>query len=76
MNTNEEKLIRDYAGVSFGDIEKMNVIEYWALLRDAIIYGNMQTPEGREYLDNAWRITQTKPDKVALREKFNKESEE
>lgn len=29
-----------------------------------------QTEKGREYLDNAWRLEQTKPDRKKLREKF------
>jgi hypothetical protein len=32
-----------------------------------------QTEKGEEYLDNAWRIEQTKPDREKLREKFGKE---
>ena len=34
---------------------------------------NMIREKGREYLDNCWRITQTKPDRQSLREKFGKE---
>ncbi|HAO61548.1 MAG TPA: hypothetical protein DCQ90_06430 [Erysipelotrichaceae bacterium] len=76
INTHEEKLIRDYSGHSFDEIEQLSIIEYWLLLRDAVVHGNMQTQEGREYLDNAWRIEQTEPDRQALREKFkNPESE-
>lgn len=29
-----------------------------------------QTEKGREYLDDAWRLEQTKPDRKKLREKF------
>jgi hypothetical protein len=32
-----------------------------------------QTEKGEEYLDNAWRIEQTTPDRKALRAKFGKE---
>lgn len=32
----------------------------------------MQTKEGREYLDNCWRMEQTKPDRKKLREKMRK----
>jgi hypothetical protein len=32
-----------------------------------------QTEKGEEYLDNAWRIEQTTPDRDKLREKFGKE---
>ena len=29
-----------------------------------------QTKEGREYLDNAWRIEQTEPERDKLRDKY------
>lgn len=31
-----------------------------------------KTEKGREYLDNAWRITQVKPDRERLRENFKR----
>jgi hypothetical protein len=33
-----------------------------------------QTEPGQEYLDNAWRMEQTQPDRQALREHFKKEA--
>jgi len=32
----------------------------------------MKTEEGREYLDNCWRLEQTKPDRKSLRENLKK----
>jgi hypothetical protein len=32
-----------------------------------------QTEKGQEYLDNAYRLEQTAPDRETLREKFGKE---
>jgi hypothetical protein len=32
-----------------------------------------RTEKGEEYLDNAWRMEQTKPDRAALRKKLRKE---
>jgi hypothetical protein len=32
-----------------------------------------QTEKGQEYLDNAWRMEQTKPDREALRKKLRGE---
>jgi len=46
----------------------MVVFEYWLLLRDAVIYGYMQSEEGSKYLDNCWRMEQTSPDRKKLRE--------
>ena len=31
-----------------------------------------QTKEGRKYLENCWRISQTEPDRKAIREKFKR----
>ena len=41
--------------------------------RDAFIHAYSRTPEGQEYLDNAWRMEQTEPDRAALRKKLRKE---
>lgn len=49
-------------------------MEYLTYRRDAFIYTMNQTEKGQEYLDNAWRMEQTKPDRAALRRKFGKES--
>ena len=46
---------------------------YLTWRRDAFIHKWSQTEKGREYLDNAWRLEQTKPDREALRKKLRKE---
>ena len=53
----------------------MEVFEYWLLLRDAVIYDYMQYEEGRKYLDNCYRMEQTKPNRKALREKMGNKEE-
>lgn len=73
VNSLEEKRISDYAGLNMREVWNLDVITYWALLRDAVIYDYMQTEEGREYLYNCWRMDQTKPDRGQLREHFGKE---
>ena len=40
------------------------------LLRDAFIYKQSQTKEGREYLEECWILEQTEPDREALRDHF------
>lgn len=45
---------------------------YLYFMREANIHKLMQTKEGREYLDNCWRMEQTKPDRKKLREKMRK----
>lgn len=69
MNTIEEKIVCKYTGYNFDRLDDLDVFEYWLLLRDAVIYNYMQTEEGNEYLENCWRMEQTKPDRKALREK-------
>jgi hypothetical protein len=32
----------------------------------------MQSSEGKEYLENCWRLEQTEPDRQGLRKKFNR----
>jgi len=46
------------------------LIEFLCYRRDAVIFKLQQTEEGQEYLDNAYRLTQTSPDSGGLREKF------
>lgn len=65
-------MVADYTGISILDVQDLDYYDYLALRRDAFIYKLNQTEKGREYLDNAYRITLTEPDKKALREHFGK----
>ncbi len=51
----------------------LDYIQYLTWRRDAYIYMLSRTEAGQEYLDNAWRMEQTKPDRKALRKKLGKE---
>ena len=53
----------------------MDYVLYLTLRRDAFIAWLSQTERGNEYLDNAWRMEQTEPDRKALRKKLRKEGE-
>jgi hypothetical protein len=55
------------------EVEALDYLTYLTWRRDAFIYRWSQTEKGREYLDNAWRMEQTKPDREALRKKLRKE---
>ena len=68
-----EHAVSQYAGISLMDVEDLDYLDYLTLRRDAFIFNMSQTQKGLEYLDNAWRIGQTKPDRKALRERFGKE---
>lgn len=63
----------EYSGLSLLEVGQLNYVQFLTWRRDAFIYFLNRTEEGREYLDNAWRMEQTKPDRVKLREKLRKE---
>ena len=55
------------------EIEELDYIDYLIYRRDAFIWRMSQSKEGTEYLDKAYRLEQTEPDRESLREKFGKE---
>lgn len=54
------------------EVQEMEIDVYLFFMREAMIYENSQTEEGREYLKNCWRMEQTKPDREGLRRNFKK----
>lgn len=65
--------VSEYTGLNFYEVWAMDYILYLTLRRDAFIAWLSQSEKGQEYLDNAWRMEQTEPDRKALRKKFGKE---
>ena len=63
----------EYTGLNFLQVGKLNYLEYLTYRRDAFIHYLSQSEKGQEYLDNAWRMEQTEPDRAALRRKLGKE---
>jgi hypothetical protein len=61
-----------YTGLNFYEVLAMDYLVYLTLRRDAFIAWLSQSEAGMEYLDNAWRMEQTEPDREALRKKFRK----
>lgn len=55
------------------EVEELDYIDYLIYRRDAFIWRMSQTKEGNKYLDKAYRLEQTEPDRESLREKFGKE---
>ena len=55
------------------EVEELDYLDYLIYKRDAFIYTMSRTEKGEEYLNNAWRLEQTKPDRESLRKKFGKE---
>lgn len=65
-----DKLVADWANISLLDVGDMDLIQYLQLRRDAFISKLNATEAGREYLDNAWLLSRTAPDRKASRELF------
>ena len=63
----------EYTGLSFLEVAELDYLQYLLWRRDAYIHALSQSDEGREYLKNAYRMEQTKPDRKRLREKLRKE---
>ena len=67
-----EHIVSKYTGLSMLEVEELDYVDYLIYRRDAFIYRMSQTEKGQEYLDKAWRLEQTKPDREGLRNKFGK----
>lgn len=75
LKTRGEKLVMDYCRLNIAQVQELQIDTYLFLMREAMIYENSRTEEGREYLHNCWRMEQTKPDRKAIREKTGKKKE-
>lgn len=64
-----------YANMALPDVCDLLLDDYMLLLRDAFIARKLQSADGREYLDNAWRLEQTEPDVDGLRSTFGQQEE-
>ena len=69
IETVGEHLVAQYANMPLPDVCDL------LLLRDAFIARKLQSEDGREYLDNAWRLEQTEPDVDGLRSTFGRQEE-
>ena len=65
----------EYTGQSFLEVEALDYLQYLIWRRDAYIYMLSRTEEGQEYLDNAYRMEQTEPDRKKLRAKLGRKEE-
>lgn len=54
-------------------VNELDYIDYLIYRRDAFIYKQSQTEHGREYLENAFRLEQTTPDRQKLKQFKRKE---
>lgn len=74
ITTTWEHLVAEYTGLNMLQVEELDYIDYLIYRRDAFIHRMSQTEDGEKYLNNAWRLEQTTPDRDGLRKKFGKEA--
>jgi hypothetical protein len=67
--------VSEYTGLNFFEVWGMDYLTYLTLRRDAFIWWLSRSEKGNEYLDNAWRMEQTEPDRGALRRKFGRKED-
>lgn len=67
-----EHLVSEYTGLNLYEIQDLTLTDYLLLRRDAFINALNGSEKGREYLDKAWILEQTEPDRNALRQKYGK----
>ena len=67
-----KQIVSEYTGLNFVQIGELNFLQYLEWRKDAYIRKLEQTEVGREYLDNAWRMERTEPDRKSLRQKLKK----
>jgi len=64
--------VAQYTGLTLPQVRGLELVQYLTWRRDAFIHWLSQSETGQEYLDNAWRMEQTKPDRESLRAKYGK----
>lgn len=65
-------MVAQYTLLNFNQLGELNYVTFLQYRRDAFIQHYRNTPEGQKYLDNAWRMEQTEPDRPKLRKKFGR----
>lgn len=63
-------MVAQYTGLNILQVEELDYLDFCRYRRDSFIYQMSQSEKGEEYLNNAWRLEQTTPDRKQLREKF------
>jgi hypothetical protein len=62
ISTLDLKYVGDYAGTNIKEVEELNILEFYLLMHDAVVWNLSQTEEGRKRLDKSWVLQQTEPD--------------
>lgn len=67
INTLNFRIVAEYTALNFNEIKELDIDDFLIYQRDAFISRMSETEEGKEYLDNCYRIEQDKPDYDELR---------
>ena len=62
----------EYTGLNFFEVSQLNYLQYLIWRRDAYITMLSRTETGQKYLNEAWRMEQTTPDRAKLRQTLGK----
>ena len=68
--TAAEKMVADYARLSIPAVTRLNYVDFLILQREAVIHLFSSTEKGREMLEDAYCLSQTEPDRAALRARY------
>ena len=63
IGTLDYKFVSDYAGISLPAVEELDMLQFYLLLHDAVVWRLSATKEGREYLETARRLRVTQPER-------------
>lgn len=67
-----KRLVSQYSGLNFHQVERLDYVTYLLWRRDAYIQALSSTEDGRAYLDDCCRMEQTKADRKKLHQILGK----
>lgn len=68
--TYHDKAVADWLRIPVTEVGELDLVYYLQIRRDSFISKLNATEKGREYLDNAWLLSRTEPDREASRRMF------
>ena len=57
------KIVSDYTGLNFNEVYQLEIFDYWQYLHDAVVWNCSKTEQGRDYLEKAYMLKQTEPER-------------
>lgn len=65
-------MVSEYTGLNFSEVVELDCYTFKVLVKDSFIEMMSKNEKGREYLEDAYYLTLTSPDKESLRKHFGK----